>query len=272
MYPIPTPFASIEFKKVRLPSEKHYNTPMSSLAEQLIAATRSLTKRLTTLHFSPPVAHTYNPLTYAGDNYELYLRRYADSPKQNFFLGMNPGPFGMAQTGIPFGEVNAVKHWLNLQAPIRPPADQHPKRPILGLNCTRSEVSGLRLWGLFQECFSTPEAFFQDNFVANFCPLVWMNESGANITPDKIKAQEISPVEDACLDYLETQIRLLNPTRLIGVGAYAGKKLELVARRFPNRTFTLGTLLHPSPASPIANKLWPQRPIEQLQTLGILSP
>jgi len=42
---------------------------------------------------------------------------------------MNPGPWGMAQTGVPFGEINAVKDWLGINAEVDKPQKQHPKRP-----------------------------------------------------------------------------------------------------------------------------------------------
>src|SRR5689334_22585808 len=82
--------------------------------------------------FGPAVCCVYNPLEYAWPAHELYLEKYAAAPKQVLFLGMNPGPFGMAQTGIPFGEVAAVRDWLKIQTPVKKPAREHPKRPVEG--------------------------------------------------------------------------------------------------------------------------------------------
>ena len=81
---------------------------------------------------------------------------------------MNPGPFGMVQTGVPLGEIAAVRDWMGIEATVEKPATENPKRPIEGFACTRSEVSGRRLWGLFAERFGTAEAFFTDHFVANY--------------------------------------------------------------------------------------------------------
>ena len=248
----------------------HYPADMSTPADALIAATDKLNDSLSRLTFDSPVALTYNPLAYAGAAYAAYLRTYASHTKHALFLGMNPGPFGMTQTGVPFGEVAAVKNWLHIEAPIGKPPVEHPKRPVLGFDCPRSEVSGRRLWGLFAECYGTAEEFFRTNFVANYCPLVWMSESGANITPDKLSAIDRKPVEEACMDYLEETIRILQPEMLVGVGGYARKQLEQISSRFPGKTFTLGTLLHPSPASPISNKNWPDLPKQQLKDLGLL--
>ncbi|MCL1859942.1 MAG: single-stranded DNA-binding protein, partial [Proteobacteria bacterium] len=78
-------------------------------AAALIAAARELSATLGKMRFAPPVTHVYNPLDYAWNVHERYLRRYGDGRKRVVFLGMNPGPFGMAQTGVPFGEVAAVR-------------------------------------------------------------------------------------------------------------------------------------------------------------------
>ena len=66
------------------------------------------------MRFAEPVAHVYNPLEYAIRPHRLYIRRFADGPRRVVFLGMNPGPYGMAQTGIPFGEITHVRDWLGL--------------------------------------------------------------------------------------------------------------------------------------------------------------
>ncbi len=72
-------------------------------AEILIKATNKLCRTLAPLTFESPVTHVYNPLSYAKHNHNLYLETYGVGPKEVIFLGMNPGPWGMAQTGVPFG-------------------------------------------------------------------------------------------------------------------------------------------------------------------------
>jgi single-strand selective monofunctional uracil DNA glycosylase len=65
------------------------------------------------LRFAPPVTHVYNPLTYAWQRARgISGGASAARAKEVVFLGMNPGPFGMAQTGVPFGEVAAVRDWM----------------------------------------------------------------------------------------------------------------------------------------------------------------
>ena len=146
----------------------------------------------------------------------------------------------------------------------------YKRQPVEGFGCPRSEVSGRRLWGLFAEAFGTAANFFRHNYVANYCPLIWMGATGANITPDKLPAEQRAAVDAVCMEHLLSLITILNPHTLVGVGAYATQKLRDAASRLPRKSFTIGTLLHPSPASPIANKLWPERPIQQLKELGIL--
>ncbi len=242
---------------------------MTSVADAVLESSYRLRDACSELCFESPVAYTYNPLTYAMTGYEAYVRRYVTGTVEVLYLGMNPGPFGMAQTGVPFGEIEAVSGWMGLHALIGQPDPMHPKRPIEGFACGRSEVSGRRLWGLFAELYGSAEAFFAQSFVANFIPLIWMSASGGNITPDKLPRETRERVERLCQAHLVEMIAILEPRCLIGVGGYALKQLEKAAgaAELAEREFTLGTILHPSPASPTANKHWPARPKEQLHEI-----
>lgn len=234
---------------------------------QLIAAAQELSREVSALRFEAPVAYTYNPLDYAWAGHEAYIRKFGAGPKEVLYLGMNPGPFGMAQTGVPFGEIPAVTLWMGITALVGQPAATHPKRPVQGFSCPRSEVSGRRLWGLFADMYGTAEAFFAQSYVANYCPLIWMGESGANITPTQLPKSQVEALDAACQRHLVRLLQILQPRVLIGVGGYALKQLELAAAALPEQSFTLGTMLHPSPASPVANKHWPTRPREQIEQI-----
>ncbi len=215
--------------------------------------------------FAPPVTHVYNPLDYAWKNHEQYLRWMNPRGTRVLFLGMNPGPWGMAQTGVPFGQVAAVRDWLRIDGPVEKPAHEHPKRPVEGLGCQRSEVSGERLWGLFRSRFPDPADFFAEHFVANYCPLVFMEDSGRNRTPDKLPASERAPLVAACDEHLKTLVTALDPEWLVGIGAYAEACLERVAGEGRKTT----RILHPSPASPAANRGWAEAATGQLQAAGV---
>lgn len=236
----------------------------------VMAAAQKLTAQLKPLKFAAPVSHVYLPTEYAWATHRQYLTRFANSRKKVLLMGMNPGPWGMAQTGVPFGEIPAVRDWMGICGAVDKPANEHTKRPIEGFDCRRSEVSGRRLWGLFAEKFPQPDDFFRDHFVANYCPLVWMGETGKNITPDKLPKAEMAPVEEACQEHLAAVIQALQPEWLIGVGAYAEKKLiETVKRHLPGRSVKIGKILHPSPASPVANRGWEPQAEKQLLEMGV---
>lgn len=235
-------------------------------ASALITAARELSARVEQMRFAPPVTHVYNPLEYARAVHEDYLRRYGDGPKRVVFVGMNPGPFGMAQIGVPFGEINTARDWLGLEGPVGQPADANPKRPVEGFACTRSEVSGQRLWGLFRDRFGTPEAFFEHHFVANYCPLAFF-EDGRNLTPDKLPANEQAPLLAACDAHLCALVDALRPDWVIGIGNWAEKRaMTALGARAALR---FGRILHPSPASPAANRGWAAAASQQLSALGI---
>ena len=236
-----------------------------STAKKCIAAARKLAKQVDELAFGEPITHVYNPLQYAWKAHRQYLERYARSSCRVLMLGMNPGPWGMAQTGIPFGEISAVREWLQIDATIGKPQDEHPKRPIEGLACSRSEVSGKRLWGLFSEQFPSADAFFDQHFITNYCPLVFMESSAKNFTPDKLPKAEREPLEAICDAHLQAVISALQPEWLIGVGAFAEKRFASHA----NPDMQVGRILHPSPASPVANKGWAEAAEKQLRALGV---
>ncbi|HNJ77212.1 MAG TPA: single-stranded DNA-binding protein [Azospira sp.] len=236
-----------------------------STADRLVEAARTLSAQLARQSFAPPVSHVYNPLEYARAPHEAYLRRYGAGRRRAVFLGMNPGPFGMVQTGVPFGEIAAVRDWMGIEATVEKPATENPKRPIEGFACTRSEVSGRRLWGLFAERFGTAEAFFTDHFVANYCPLAFFDH-GRNLTPDKLPAAETAPLEAACDAHLRALVEALQPEWLIGVGGFAEARAAAALRGYDIR---IGRVLHPSPASPAANRGWAAAAEKQLLALGV---
>ncbi len=234
---------------------------------ELISFAERLAENLRPLRFSAPVDRVYHTLDYAWKPHRRYLELYGKGRRRVLFLGMNPGPFGMAQTGVPFGEIPAVRDWMGINEPVGRPENEHPKRPVEGFSCQRSEVSGRRLWGLFAERFGTPRSFFADHFVLNYCPLAWMGATGANLTPDKLPAAEMAPVEDACMAHLAEVVAAMRPEFLIGVGGFAGERLRRAAEITGSKA-TLGRVLHPSPASPAANRGWAEAATGQLAALG----
>lgn len=238
---------------------------MSFTAARLIEAARVLSREVDVLPFAAPVSHVYNPLNYAWEVHRNYLERYGRGRKRVVFLGMNPGPFGMAQTGVPFGEIAAVRDWLGLEGPVGKPERENPRRPVEGFACSRSEVSGQRLWGLFRQRFGTPEAYFAEHFVANYCPLAFF-AAGRNLTPDKLPTREAEPLLAACDAHLCAMVEALAPEWVIGVGVWAEQRARLALAGLPVR---LGRILHPSPASPVANRGWAAAATRQLIDLGI---
>jgi single-strand selective monofunctional uracil DNA glycosylase len=238
-------------------------------ADLLIKAADRLRTSLAGLHFPEPVSHVYNPLEYAWDPHTTWIRRFAPAPRQILLLGMNPGPFGMAQTGVPFGEVSAVRDWMGITGNVSQPSPVHPKRPIEGFACRRSEVSGKRLWGWARDSFGTAERFFRHHFAVNFCPLIFLEDSGRNRTPDKIPGHAMEPVEAACLDHLREVIRILQPAWLIGVGGFAEAKLRTAAASGPARIVRIP---HPSPANPAANRDWHGAARRALAEAGVPGP
>lgn len=240
--------------------------------------------------FEPPeqVAAVYNPLIYARDPWSRYLNTYGGTRKRVVFLGMNPGPWGMAQTGIPFGEIDAVREWMGITGTVNTPEAEHPKRKVAGFACTRSEVSGRRLWGFFRDHFPKAETFFRHALVLNYCPLVFMGETGKNITPDKLPVEQRNFIYEICDRFLADAIAVLQPEVAIGIGSFARKRLDACTEEHlicaQKRAGAHGvdihsdagstpprieTILHPSPASPRANRGWAAEAMAMLESSGV---
>lgn len=232
--------------------------------DALVGISRELAARVDALRF-PSVAVVYNPLVYASVPHEAYLERWgAKRPREVLMVGMNPGPFGMAQTGVPFGDVAMVRDFLGIEGPVGKPPVEHPRRPIAGFDCHRSEVSGTRFWGWARDRFDTAERFFERIYVANWCPLVFMEESGRNRPPDKLTAAERAPLFQVCNEALAQVAETLRPSLVVGIGSFAEQR----AREALGGEVRIGRILHPSPASPAANNDWPGLVDAQLRALG----
>jgi single-strand selective monofunctional uracil DNA glycosylase len=240
----------------------------SAIAKKAATLAKRMRDRLLEIDFSESVPWVYHPLDYAWRSHAEYIARFGDGTKRVLFVGMNPGPWGMVQTGVPFGEVCAVTNWLRISDGVTSPKLIHPKRPIDGFLCKRSEVSGRRFWGVFQSVFQTPEKFFAEHFVVNYCPVAFMEETGRNVTPDKLAKPLRVVIEEICNDHLSGLIELFKPQWVVGVGGFAEKCAATCVRQLSERHVEdlpqIGKMLHPSPASPAANKDWESQAMRQM--------
>ena len=234
----------------------------------LVAVSRDLSRAAGALRFGPPVAVVLNPHAYARAPHEAYLERYGRTPKEVLLLGMNPGPFGMAQTGVPFGDPVLVREWLGIEGPVEKPPAEHPRRRIEGFASRRREVSGTRLWSWARARFRTPDAFFARFFVWNLVPLGFLDAGGRNLTPDRLPAADREPLLALADAALERVVEALGPRLVVGMGAFA----EARARAALGGRVRVGRIPHPSPASPAANRGWAAAAEAGLRALGVHLP
>ncbi|XP_071451729.1 single-strand selective monofunctional uracil DNA glycosylase-like isoform X1 [Hetaerina americana] len=243
-----------------------------SVADRLLAIECALSNCLNDLKFTSPVSYVYNPLDYAFHLHSMFVKKYCDSTKRLLFLGMNPGPWGMAQTGIPFGEVSMVRDWFELNAVVGRPLREHPQRLVRGLSCHRSETSGRRFWGLLRRICSTPECALANAVVYNHCPLLLLSESGRNITPAELKKEQLDLIRKPCDAALVNVLRLLHVGVIVAIGKYAETRAKFVLRENPDlkEHIMIFYLPHPSPRN-FGIKDWEGSSIELFQNLGITS-
>ncbi|XP_063997060.1 single-strand selective monofunctional uracil DNA glycosylase [Pogoniulus pusillus] len=216
-----------------------------------------------------PVSLIYSPLEYAWEPHCCFVRRYCRGPKRVLFLGMNPGPFGMAQTGVPFGEAWHVREWLGVSGGVGKPPQEHPKRPVLGLSCPRAEVSGARFWGLIRSLCPDPHRFFRHCFVHNHCPLLFLAASGRNLTPAELPAARRCQLLAACDRALARAVGTLGVGMVVGLGRFAERRARR-ALAAAGTAVRVESLPHPSPRSARARGGWERLARERLAELGVL--
>eukprot|EP01023_Acetabularia_acetabulum_P031317 TRINITY_DN29446_c0_g1_i1.p1 TRINITY_DN29446_c0_g1~~TRINITY_DN29446_c0_g1_i1.p1 ORF type:complete len:252 (+),score=22.23 TRINITY_DN29446_c0_g1_i1:130-885(+) len=210
----------------------------------------------------------YNPLEYAWEPYENYLRKYCGDYKKTIFVGMNPGYFGMVQTGIPFGDLNMVCNFLHLQK-FQVPVKQHNIRKIVGYEIKRSEVSGQRFWGLIQTKFGHPDKFFNEdsNFVVNLCPLAFLSETGKNVTPEEISIQEKDKIIVVCMAYFKQIVKFLQIQNIVCIGNFVCKEVKKSLTQ--DGYYNIVYMQHPSPRVQPQELQWRDVVTKQLEDAGV---
>lgn len=238
-----------------------------------LEAARRLSKACAGLRFTEPVAYTYDPLDYAWDGHRQYIERFGERPKTALFVGMNPGPWGMGQTGVPFGDVETVRTWMGIEdAEVREPANVREARPVHGFSCPRGEVSGARFYGGLHDHYGSLHEAYRHLYIANYCPLLFFNARDQNLTPDKLRKADREPLFGVCDEHLAALLAHFTPQAVVGIGKFAEGRARAVVEDAGLDVEILG-LLHPSPASPLANKdggtHWRRALDEVLEAAGI---
>ncbi|XP_074101707.1 single-strand-selective monofunctional uracil-DNA glycosylase [Cotesia typhae] len=240
----------------------------ANIANKLLALEYELTKRIELISFDQPVEYVYSPIDYAISVHANFLQKYCHTTKKILFLAMNPGPWGMSQTGIPFGEINAVVNWLKLSGLIEKPLKEQPNRKVTGFACHRSEISGRRFWNLFKSICGSPDNFFQYSFLRNYCPVALMDSAGRNISPAELKGSKLKELRDICDLTLLAVLKLLEIEKIVGIGRFAEQRAKNIVKTagLPIRIFWMP---HPSPRS-TANENWSDKALKTLDELDLL--
>ncbi|XP_037927861.1 single-strand selective monofunctional uracil DNA glycosylase-like [Teleopsis dalmanni] len=229
--------------------------PEVPLWQQFYEIEKELNEKLR--HYRAPIediTHIYNPVEYAADLHCEYLRKYLDRPKRVVFLAVHPEQNGMAQTGVPFGNVSTVRDMMKLCGEVKQPNRLHPKHPVLGLNCHINEPSGVRFWGLMDKIAGSLDTFSEQCFVHTFCPLLFFNEYGRTIEPCVLPFEIKYPMRDLLVEALCKEMKLVQPEIIVVTGNYVYNGLqrsELYAK-------TLLVMTNPHPWVP-NNHNWVRR-------------
>lgn len=252
-----------------LSNKYHNKEPIEDIPTKLLQYATALNEKLRKLSFNSPVQYVYNPVEYAYDMHAAFIKRYCQSEKKILLLGMNPGPWGMVQTGIPFGEINMVKEWYQIEAKINKPAIECPQREVMGLDCHRSEISGKRLYEYFKKVSHTPDNFFKNTYLYNYCPLALLQRGGNNFTPSSLKGAIKKELEEYCNDSLLQVLELLKTEIIIALGVYTKKQADLILKVNCIDHIQVICMPHPSPRAK-GNENWSEKAQHVLEANDLL--
>ena len=96
-----------------------------------------------------------------------------------------------------------------------------------------------------------------------------MEETGRNRTPDKLPLHERRKLFDICDRALSEIVGILEPRQVIGIGKFAEDRAR---QALSGSGMPVHRILHPSPASPVANRGWMEQAERQLESLGVRLP
>lgn len=171
---------------------------------------------------------------------------------------------------VPFGEIESVRNWLHITGPVgKPPKELHSRR-VEGFNCSRSEISGARFWGLFKKLCGKPENFFRSSFVYNYLPQQWMRSNGANVTPGEFSALDMTALFDICDPIFIKVLEIYEVEIIIAIGKFCEKRAQKALKKYlPESKIQILYLPHPSPRA-VNNTNWEEKALESLKNFNLL--
>ena len=94
-----------------------------------------------------------------------------------------------------------------------------------------------------------------------------MNSSGKNIIPSALPKESRKILFDTCDISLKKLVDLLDVEAVVGIGKFACDRARMALKDKPDVKMHL--IMHPSPASPAANKDWAGIVKKQLKESGV---
>jgi len=82
-------------------TEQHLLPVTKTVGQLVLTIEKELAGSLLALNYSDSgVTHIYNPVDYARVPHEIFVTKFCKETISTLLIGMNPGPWGMVQTGV----------------------------------------------------------------------------------------------------------------------------------------------------------------------------
>ena len=140
----------------------------------------------------------WNPGSYGAPWHRVFREIYPLRERPILMFGLNPGPYGMGQTGIPFTDVRRLRQCLPKMALTLRERGREPRVPGLAPRSLRRfftrefESSAVRVYRFLELGWGSAEKGWRSVGVANSCPLLFLDPEGRNQTP-AVRGDQAAP-------------------------------------------------------------------------------
>jgi len=209
---------------------------MTPLAEKLLAEWRENGRRWERFAKEARGAglQVWNPALYALDIYQEYLTKFPPEPGAILALGLNPGPYGMAQTGIPFTDCRTASGALGMEMTIpgKAPDDLISRlKKANGKWRGTYERSSLGMYRFLILAWGDIKTAYRNWFVGNPCPLLFLDPERWNVTPADPRLRRMKEVGELRQRAVIGFSEILNPRGIVCFGKDVAKAVGEVAIR-----------------------------------------
>ena len=157
----------------------------------------------------------WNPQLYGLPLYRRFATEHLPTSRGAIVaLGLNPGKYGMSQTGIPFTDVTrAARVGIAIEPPGLAPASLRPF-----LKSYRVERSSASVYNLLDALWGGPAEGWRRLWAVAPCGLLFLEPDGTNVTPADARLARRDDVRELRLRVIRESVEAARPRGVLLLG------------------------------------------------------